>query len=132
LEGPCSEVSDDVLRPVAAVECRGRKARTAWTVAEHCWSKPSLPGIEWIDAGDPVISPDPTMNAVDHLYPYQEIDGTRRFLSRFGDANKLVIRWCCCHATSEPMPLSGGPWLTWTVERNEAEKIELGRLGAGS
>ena len=30
------------------------------------------------------------------------------------------------------MPLSGGPWLTWTVERNEAEKIELGRLGAGS
>jgi len=23
----------------------------------------------------------------------REIDGTRRFLSRFGDANKLVIRW---------------------------------------
>jgi hypothetical protein len=27
LEGPCSEVSDDVLRPVAAVECPGRKAK---------------------------------------------------------------------------------------------------------
>ena len=49
-------------------------------------------GIERIDAADPVNSPDPTMNAVDHLYPYQEIDGTRRFLSRLGDANKLVIR----------------------------------------
>jgi len=41
---------------------------------------------------DPVISPDPTMNTVDHLYPYQKIDGTRRFLSSLGDANKLVIR----------------------------------------
>ena len=49
-------------------------------------------GIERTDAADPVISPDPTMNTVDHLYPYQEIDGTRRFLSRLGDANKLVIR----------------------------------------
>ena len=29
LEGPCSEVSDDVLRPVAAVECPGRKAKRA-------------------------------------------------------------------------------------------------------
>jgi hypothetical protein len=26
-------------------------------------------GIERIDAADPVNSPDPTMNAVDHLYP---------------------------------------------------------------
>jgi hypothetical protein len=26
-------------------------------------------GIERIDAADPVISPDPNMNAVDHLYP---------------------------------------------------------------
>src|SRR5262245_20790865 len=27
LEGPCSEVSDAILRPVAAVECPGRKAK---------------------------------------------------------------------------------------------------------
>jgi hypothetical protein len=47
-------------------------------------------GIERIDAADPVISVDPTMNAVDHLYPSS---GNRRsFLSRFGNANKLVIR----------------------------------------
>jgi hypothetical protein len=49
-------------------------------------------GIERIDAADPVISPDPNMNAVDHLYP---LSGNRRdasFLNRFGDANKLVIR----------------------------------------
>jgi len=26
-------------------------------------------GIERIDAADPVISPDPTMNAADHPYP---------------------------------------------------------------
>jgi hypothetical protein len=55
-------------------------------------SKPSLPDIERIDAADPVILPDPTMNAVDHFYPSS---GNRRdtsFLSRFGDDNKLVIR----------------------------------------
>ena len=47
-------------------------------------------GIERIDAADPVNSPDPTMNAVDHFY---HSPGNRRsFLSRFGDHNKLVIR----------------------------------------
>jgi len=37
-------------------------------------------GIERIDAADPVISPDPNMNAVDHLYP---LSGNRRDTSFF-------------------------------------------------
>ena len=49
-------------------------------------------GIERIDAADPVNSPDPTMNAVDHLYPFGKSTGHVVFLSRVGDANKLVIR----------------------------------------
>jgi len=48
-------------------------------------------GIERIEAADPLVSRDPTMNAVDHIYsPHHEIDGTRRF-DRFGNANKLLI-----------------------------------------
>jgi hypothetical protein len=34
-------------------------------------------GIERIDAGDPVISPDPTINALITSNPHQEIDGTQ-------------------------------------------------------
>jgi hypothetical protein len=37
-------------------------------------------GIERIDAADPVISPDPNMNAVDHLCP---LSGNRRDTSFF-------------------------------------------------
>jgi hypothetical protein len=37
-------------------------------------------GIERLDTADSVISSDPTMNAVDHIYsPNSEIDGKRRF-----------------------------------------------------
>jgi hypothetical protein len=36
-------------------------------------------GIERLDTADPVVSSDPTMNAVDHIYsPHREIDGTPR------------------------------------------------------
>jgi hypothetical protein len=36
-------------------------------------------GIERFEATDPVVSPDPTMDAVDHIHsPYREIDRTRR------------------------------------------------------
>jgi len=37
-------------------------------------------GIERLDTADPVVSSDPTMNAVDHIYsPNREIDGKRPF-----------------------------------------------------
>jgi hypothetical protein len=37
-------------------------------------------GIERLDTADPVVSSDPTMKAVDHIYsPHREIDGKRRF-----------------------------------------------------
>ena len=36
-------------------------------------------GIERLDTADPVVSSDPTMNAVDHIHsPHREIDGTPR------------------------------------------------------
>jgi hypothetical protein len=37
-------------------------------------------GIERLDTADPVVSPGPTMNAVDHIdSPHREIDVTGRF-----------------------------------------------------
>ena len=66
-EGPCSEVSDDVLRPMAAVE--GAECTNGMGRREALLIQTIAAGIERTDAADPVISPDPTMNAADHPYP---------------------------------------------------------------
>ena len=92
-------------------------------------------GIERIEAADPLVSRDPTMNAVDQSTPLITKSTGHVVLSRFGNADNSSTADVAAIATSQPMPLSGGWWLTCIGSRlrsrEDRTQQDWGRLLRG-